>query len=363
MRPGLRIFHGVVNVAGIGGHLAAYQRSVGHDSRFYVFSPNPFFDNHDQVIYSVSGEGLLLRLYRRLVFFFSVLSKYDVFTFYFGQTLLPYSIDLPVLRLLGKRVVMVYCGSDARLASIERQRNAFWSVFERELLGNQNSPEKDWRKRIMLRFQGGLCHRIIAPRNLYASVTSCVNVSKVVKNIWVHNLSAAQLISSSVMEGNQKPYSENSQLRLVHIPSSPLLKGTSFFRAAVEELKIEGFEFEYLELTGLTHAQAWAELSRADIVLDQLLLGGFGSLSVEGMGLGKPVVCFLIDSVMREHYPDCPIVNANIENVTDCLRRLLLDPAWRELCAMEGRNFFKRHFDYAEVNERLLTLYKEVLES
>jgi glycosyltransferase involved in cell wall biosynthesis len=359
----LRIFHGVVNVAGIGGHLAAYQRSVGHDARFYVFFPNPFFDNHDQVIYSGSGEGLLLRLYRRLVFCCSVLNKYDVFTFYFGQTLLPYSIDLPVLRLLGKRVVMVYCGSDARLASIERQRNVFWGMFERELLGTQDSPKNDWRKKIMLRFQGWLCHRIIAPRNLYASVTSCVGVRKVVKSIWVHNLSAAQLISNSATEGQQKAYSENSVLRLVHIPSSPLLKGTSFFRAAIEQLKNEGLEFEYIELTGLTHAQAWAELSRADIVLDQLLIGGFGSLSVEGMGLGKPVVCFLIDSVMREHYPDCPIVNANIENVTDCLRRLLLDPEWRQQCAMDGRNFFGRHFDYVEVNERLLSLYGEVIDS
>ena len=38
----------------------------------------------------------------------------DVFHFYFGLTLVPQSLQFPILRLFGKRSVMHYLGSDIR---------------------------------------------------------------------------------------------------------------------------------------------------------------------------------------------------------------------------------------------------------
>ena len=70
---------------------------------------------------------------------------------------------------------------------------------------------------------------------------------------------------------------------------------------------------DFLLLEDRPHADVQRILrDEADIVLDQFLLGGFGSLAVEGMYYGKPVVGYLIESVRAEHYPDCPIVNATI---------------------------------------------------
>ena len=64
------------------------------------------------------------------------------------------------------------------------------------------------------------------------------------------------------------------------------------------------------EVMDTEHSQVILELQKSDVVLYQLPLGGFGSLSVEGMIYDKLVVCYLIDSVKLEHFNDCPIVNA-----------------------------------------------------
>ena len=61
------------------------------------------------------------------------------------------------------------------------------------------------------------------------------------------------------------------------MPSSAVVKGTKYFREAILMLKEEGLEFDYVEVMDTEHSQAVLELKKSDVVLDQLLIGGFGS--------------------------------------------------------------------------------------
>lgn len=349
----MRIFHGTVNIAGIGGHLAAWQRREGHEARFVVYRRNRLFDNHDEAVFPPDGAPrwrLALLCFRTLL---RSALRYDVFNFYGGRSFLPWGLDLPLLRLLGRKIVMTYCGSEARQCRIEAARNPFWPRVAPEFAGTPNVPEWDPRKRRMMRWHGFWCHRILAPRNLNANVRPYVPARKLVADIWVHNLSSIEF------EGDAAPpkADPSGKVVLVHAPSSPRLKGTEYFRRAAAALKNEGLPVDYVELTGMPHAQVIERIAEADIVLDQLLLGGFGSLSVEGMALGRPVICYLLDDAKREHYPDCPIANATIDNVTDVLRDLVADADRRLRLGREGQAFVGRHLDYESVNRRLLDLY------
>ena len=63
---------------------------------------------------------------------------------------------------------------------------------------------------------------------------------------------------------------------------------------------------------------------QADIVVEQLIYGWWGSTGVETMSLGKPVICYLRESQMKEfnnNYPEIksiPIVKANVFNIKRC---------------------------------------------
>lgn len=356
----LRIFHGPLNIGGIGGFLASYQRQQGHDAQFIVWDKNKFLLNHDQVVFAEKPKSRLRGFVARVRCALTWMPKFDVFNFYFGATLLPFSLDLPILRLLGKRIIMTYCGSDARLVFIERARNPFWSLIENDLIGTLDDVKHDRRKKLMLFWQGLWCHKIIAPRNLYAPVSKYVARGKVEKDIWVHNLSfsAGVLEEEGTQSSLDAEYNSNSIPRVLHMPSSPVVKGTKYVRDAVAILKKEGLSFEYVEVMDVEHSQAIRELRKADIVLDQFLLGGFGSLSVEAMYYAKPVVCYLIDSVKREHYDDCPVVNANLHTLKDRIEELVLDASLRKSLGVSGKAFVARHLDYVSINEKMLKLYQ-----
>ena len=119
LRMRLRVFHGPVNIGGIARHFADWQRRRGATADFVVHHENVLFDN--------SHLNLDVRSYRwpwraviLLASFLMCLARYDLFHFYFGESLLPFGLDLPILKLFGKRIIMTYCGSDIRLVHVER---------------------------------------------------------------------------------------------------------------------------------------------------------------------------------------------------------------------------------------------------
>ncbi|WP_067865099.1 glycosyltransferase [Neptuniibacter marinus] len=357
----MRIYHGPVNIAGIGAVLADYQRKKGYESCFDVWVGNSFFKNHDVEIFN-GTENRWLKQLVRLKYFYNSLFRFDIYSFYFGQTLLPYSLDLPLLKLLGKKIVMTYCGSDIRLSEVEKERNPYWEIIVENFSGGLNDPKKDNTKKIKMLWQGIWVDKFIAPRNLYHSASLYIPRYKIIKDVWVHNLSFSEFLNDYSAAPLVKKNALNESIVIVHAPTSPAIKGTKYFNTVISNLIRDGYDIEYIELTNMDHKDVVHELYKADIVLDQILLGGFGSLSVEAMAFGKPVICYLIESVKEKHYPECPIVNANISNIEDKIKELVSNKEYRDLLSQKGVGFVRDNFDYIKINEQVIDIYNELID-
>src|SRR5213075_3273593 len=113
----LRVTHCPVNVAVIPWENVQALRRKGVDARLVVFERGRL---HPEADWSLDRRGSFLRRqatqWRALA---RLLPKTDVFHFYFGLTLVPKSVQFPILRALRKRTVMHYLGSDIRNKSRE----------------------------------------------------------------------------------------------------------------------------------------------------------------------------------------------------------------------------------------------------
>lgn len=89
---------------------------------------------------------------------------------------------------------------------------------------------------------------------------------------------------------------------VVHAPSSPIIKGTQLVRAAVDQLRSEGYEFVYVELNGVSHAEVIRVLSGAHIALNEFYSYVPGVFGVEAMASG----CALITSADEHLDPELP---------------------------------------------------------
>lgn len=132
---------------------------------------------------------------------------------------------------------------------------------------------------------------------------------------------------------------------ILHAPSSPVIKGTQLVRAAIAELRNEGWDFEYIELQDVTNAQVRSELRRAHIVLNEFYAFVPGVFAIEAMAAG----CAVLTRAEEALEPQLPAgsnkawyVTRHFE-VTSHLRDLLSDHALISRYATAGRDWVRQH--------------------
>jgi hypothetical protein len=150
----------------------------------------------------------------------------------------------------------------------------------------------------------------------------------------------------------------NRPLRVVHAPSSPILKGTPIVRSVVRKLKNEGYNFQYIELIHVPNEVVIQELRQSHIVLNQfytLLPGIFGH---EAMATGNAVLM----SAKSDSYP-YQFDNAWLETedwqLYGNLKYLLDNPDKIVEYARNGYNYMVKNFSRESILNHLGDIFSQ----
>jgi glycosyltransferase involved in cell wall biosynthesis len=310
-RP-LRVTVCPVNTAGVPWTNVQALRARGVDARLVVFNRYRLHPEAD-VSLDLPRNPLRRQLaqWRALA---SLLPRTDVFHFTFGLTLVPQSLQFPVLKALRKKSVMHYLGSDIRGKTPAQL--AYGRKADAQVVGSYDAirwvPEAE----------------VIPPGVDLAAIQPA-------------------------------PPSDRARPLVVHAPSSRRRKGTDAVITACEGLDVD------LELVeGLHHDEAFERYRAADIVIDQLNAGWYGLFAIEAMALGKPVVTFLHDEAVRRTEEAfgtrVPIVSATAETLRERLTPLAASPAERRRVGAASRAYAEHVHDLERVTDRLLALYRRL---
>jgi len=334
----MRILHSPINIAGQASIIAKAQRELGVESDVLVFNQNYLGYYHD-INLSLSEKPLPIALIVKSLNFIRCFFKYDVFHFHFARTLLPKNLDLPILKFFGKKIVMSYYGDDIRQLSIAKKLEHHYA---REI---SIDPKLEDRKRKKIR-------RI----NRYAGATiTGYELLEFTPGSQITEL-AVDLSKYQFIRLNK---GIDSKPNIVHAPTNRIIKGTKYILNAVEKLKEEGYDFNFILVENRSHEEAIAIYKSADIVVDQIMIGTYGYFAVECMALGKPVLCFIRDE-MKEHYTDVPLLNTNPDNVYDNIKLLIENPGMRDELGIKGRKYVEEVHDSKKIAKEMIELYESI---
>lgn len=131
-------------------------------------------------------------------------------------------------------------------------------------------------------------------------------------------------------------------LRVVHAPTSTLMKGTPLIEPVLHRLHDQGV-IDYRPVIGVPSARMPEVYAESDVVLDQFRLGSYGVAACEAMAGGRIVVGHVTAdvraSISRTTGRELPIVEATPDDLEGVLTGLAADTGERELRANAGRAY------------------------
>lgn len=337
----MRILHAPYNIAGQATMISRAQRELGYKSDILTFVRHNFLYDDDIFLDIDIKKGYLKSAYKLLVNFIKCLSRYDVFHFHFGNTLLPFNLDLPLLKLFKKKTVMEYWGSDAIQADIALKYTLFSKKDLERIYPNLNDDKK---RRKIKRINRWVGKSIVGDYSLLPYSPESIVVRQ------AFDINKVGFVGCEPKKG---------KLKIIHAPSDRSIKGTRYLIRAVKELQKSGEKIELIIVENKPNKTALEIFKKADIIVDDLLQGPYGIFAMECMAIGKPVVCRR-DNKFNKYYPDLPIINANPDNIAPKLKYLIDHPKLRQQLGRRGRKYVEKNHDAKKIANKLIEIYKKI---
>ncbi|MFH1021897.1 MAG: hypothetical protein V1809_00735 [Planctomycetota bacterium] len=157
------------------------------------------------------------------------------------------------------------------------------------------------------------------------------------------------------------PSPNGKRLTIVHAPTDRAIKGTDHIIASITALS-RHHDIELVLVENMPHAKALQMYRNADLAIDQMRVGWYGTFSVEMMALGKPVVCYIREDdlgfIPLQMASDLPVIRANPLTLTDVLTDICTHRERLRDIGNRSRAFVERWHNPDKIAERMLHIYQ-----
>jgi hypothetical protein len=207
--------------------------------------------------------------------------RYQAFLFSFGRSLWPLNLDLPLLRLLRKKIIMnLSHGAEARpayldgayqhydggcisgakklasLARLARRRVKMSEMYASDIIGNPFSTHYFAQRPFINSFEIGIPQRVDPEIN--------------------------------VLPNTGERIRDESSFIVLHAPSDRAAKGSDAILSAIRELQDEGMDIKIRTLSGVKNQEVLKGIKEADLIVDQLFSDTpMAGLATEASAMGK----------------------------------------------------------------------------
>lgn len=326
-----------------------------------AFAPDPFFHgfSYSHSLYGRTlAMGLLIRLVRGPILLGTLLHRAGSFLYLGDAGFLFQNFDgreteFRFVKGKGKRIVCSFLGTEIRSRRLllefakERELDVI-SSYDHLLAANRINDVWEQRRQRLANSADRYADDIFnAPVDQMAYITKPVHPP-------------IYFCANEQFRRCDAKFEQKGRIKIVHAPSSPIIKGTPLVRAAIKKLRVEGYEFDYVELSGVPNDVVLDNLQSAHIVLNQFYAFLPGQFGIEALASH----CALLTSADETIEPTLPRGANQAWLVTpywqiyDNLKMLLDDRSLIREYADRGFEWTKMHFEYGTARRTLLSILR-----
>jgi|GEM_PF-290132 glycosyltransferase involved in cell wall biosynthesis len=365
----MKVMLGTVEVAGFVAGLTSGLRSIGVSAESYLSASHPFgYDGADD------KQPLVVRIWRYLgsfrakhasmplplkgmvwglqfllswlVLFYSAFI-FDAYIFVYGKTITNTRFELFLLRLMNKKIIFVYLGSDCRPPYLSG--------------GSISGVPSDQAAARAVRASEKVSKKIWFQERKADYVVNAPGTGQFHRRDFVNWFSMGVPVSRANHTSATDVAQTARAVRILHSPSKPLIKGSDEIRAVVSRLQNKGYLIDFIELKGVPNSKVREELARCDFVIDQLYSDSpMAFFATEAAHFGKPTVVAgyfsecASDYIASDDMP--PSVYVMPDKLEEAVANLIDDHKYRTELGLAARDFIHSRWDNRLVAQRYLQL-------
>lgn len=357
------MFVGPIEIAGHYSGLAAALRSVGVDAVAVDIGNHPFaYEDATSAPGPVRLAARVIRsrerarwrplrvawlaaeLISRSALLLWSLGRFDAFIFSHGHTIW-FGRELPLLRLLQRPMVFVFNGSDARPPYVDGAIMA----------ANSGRTIED-----CIRLTARSKSRIRRIERHASAIVSQPAFSHFFERPVADFFRMGVPWTAAPTPAGARP---DGEIRVLHSPSRPDVKGTDRIREAVARVRARGINVRLVELQGVKNSAVRAEIARADFVVDQVYSDApMVSFATEAASVAVPAIVggYAWAELNRIYPADAmpPVEQCHPDRLEAAIERLATDAAYRRALGQRAHQFISREWSPAQIASRYLTLLR-----
>ena len=289
----------------------------------------------------------VLQMPVRIALFARAVARHDAFILS-SDTWVHRKLDLRVLRLLRKRVIVVFTGSDHRPPYLDGWFGA-------------RESDPDW---------GGLAKATRRVRQRVATAERYADeIVALPASAHFHTKPIVDFLrigfptpipSDEASTDASGPF-RGEGVRVLHSPSNPISKGSDLVRAAVKQLRTAGHAIDYVEIVGRPHREVLAALRQCDFVVDEVFSDTpMAAFATEAAAFGKPAVVtgYYAELISQQLPPEAipPSLFEVPEQLTTAIECLVTDLRFRRELGARAQAFVEANWSPAAVAGRYLRM-------
>jgi hypothetical protein len=319
-------------------------RDEGVRADYLAVGSSPIWDRSDYQM--TSSRWPWITVLREFRLFWTVVARYEIVHAHFMVTLSRTGWELPLLKRMGRKLVVHFRGCEIRNRQLNMARHPRYNICE----------ECDYRPYVcqaphnVLRRQLAAAHgdvTLVTTPDLKEFVPQATHIKFFVP-------------TQSNRPAREMPSKRTGPLRIVHATNHPGIEGTRHIVQAVDSLKAKGYDIELRVLSGVTQESVLAHMATADLTIGKMKMGYYANAQIESLVMGVPAITHVRAEYMTPELAESGLIFASIDTLEETLEYYLQHPEALAEKRVKARESVRRLHDNHAIAEEIKAIYQRV---
>jgi len=245
------------------------------------------------------------------LFFWRVVARYEVIHSHFGIMFSETGWELPLLKKMGRKIVVHYRGCEARDPALNQQLHPQSNICQD--CDYKGSVCRDGRKRMEISQKFGDEFLVTTP-DMKDFQPEALHFPFFLPEIDYEKYKAPEELPAD------QPF------RIVHVTNHPGIEGTRHIQAAIDRLKSRGYAIDFQFLRGVSPERALEAYRDAHLSIGKMKMGYYANAQIESMYLGVPAITYVRPEFMTPELESSGLIFSTLERLEETIEYYFTHP-------------------------------------